>query len=189
MLFEAIDWLVSHWEAIGAIGAFVAAAFEWIRRKVKRILDTLGSVNNRLGDVQQEQNNSAAIMATVSRRVAGMIARQRDAFNDDPVPRFETDQLGQFECANQALLDLLEWPVEYLRNKGWEACVYSEDRARAIAEIDAAFDDKRFVIAKFRVMSRGGEIFAVTCFIKPLVCEAHVITGFTGRFTKVEAAA
>jgi PAS domain S-box-containing protein len=184
-MLAAIDWFVSNWEAIAAISALIGSALEWIRRRVKKIVDMLGTVNNKLGDVQQEQTNQAAITSTMSRRVAGMIARQRDAFNDDPVPRFETDQLGQFEYANQAMLDLLDWPLDALRGKGWEACVFGEDRPHAIEEIDDAFDDKRFVIVSFRIVSRGGDLFTVTCFVKPLVCEAHIVTGFTGRFTKV----
>lgn len=177
-MLDALNWLLAtaeQWGALVALVSLLATALTWLWGRIRKIVQLLTS--------------QAEIIGTLSNRVAGMIARQRDAFNDDPVPRFETDPLGQFEFANQALLDLLDWPLETLRGKGWEACVDGEDRPRAVKELEDAIDAKRFAIVLFRVVSRYGESFAVTCYVKPLVCEAHIVTGFTARFTKVQPAA
>lgn len=183
-MLAAIDWLLEHWEAIASIGAIALAALEWIRRRVRKILDVLGTTNNKLGDIATVQTHQAEAIATLTQRMAGMMARQRHALNRDPTPIFETNLLGEFEFANRALLDLLDWPLDDLRGSGWQSCIYVEDRARAVGEVEEAVDGKRFAIVKFRVVARNETIYAVTCFVEPLICEARMITGFSARFTE-----
>lgn len=179
-------WLLERAEQLNALYALLAlagGAVSWLLKMLFADRRTAASVLSSLKTIQSD-------VAALNRRVAGQIARARDEFNRDRVPRFETDVLGNIVDVNQALLDLVDLPLERLLGRGWEGCIHVEDRVFVIKEIDRAVDAKRFAILDFRLVSGDGVwnsgrvdvVHHVRCVFAPLICEAHVITGFSGRY-------
>lgn len=143
-------------------------------------------INNVIADIRQQQNNAADLMAVVTRRVSGMVARQRAMLSDDIDPMFETDALtGAIVFANQAYLDLVGRSLEQIKGRGWETTIHTEERAVVVREWDAAVLSRRIYEGEFRIRTRAGNLFKVKCVLKPMVCEADVITGYLGRYSQV----
>lgn len=119
-------------------------------------------------------------------------ARQWASISGSALPMFECNDLGDCVRANPVLLKLLQRTSEEYLGKGWELCVYPEDRKHVVEEWQAAVASKRNFEATYRVKSSSGAVYIVDCVATALTAYTDrgdkEILGYIGVFNNVRLA-
>jgi PAS domain S-box-containing protein len=106
---------------------------------------------------------TATLMLILSRRRQRAESRYRQLVEHLPVAIYEADTAGHTRYVSPQIEALTGWPAEAwrLRPELWPELLHEEDRARVLAESQAALREGRRWVGEYRLVRRDGRVIWV----------------------------
>jgi PAS domain S-box-containing protein len=105
--------------------------------------------------------------------------------NISPVVLWMTNADGECIYINQTWIDWVGGQIEEYLENGWLDAVITDDRERAVAEFNEAFNKRKVFSSDFRIIRRDGDIRWCSTFGSPYFNKDGSFGGFAGSLTDI----